>query len=74
MPFTTCITSKSSSVRFSTSFKSIAEAIRIIKCDLIGNDINKTLDEVLFNSRDDEDVIISNSGDAFDAYNELLEC
>lgn len=54
--------------------KSIAEAIRIIKCDLIGNDINKTLDEVLFNSRDDEDVIISNSSDAFDAYNELLEC
>ena len=54
--------------------KSISEAIRIIKCDLIGNDINKTLDEVLFNSRDDEEVIISNSGDAFDAYNELLEC
>lgn len=54
--------------------KSVAEAIRIIKCDLIGNDINKTLDGDLFNSRDDEDVIVSNSGDAFDAYDELIEC
>ncbi len=54
--------------------KNLSEAIRIIKLDLIGNDINHTLDSVFREFQDNNDVTISDSGDAFDTCNELLEC
>lgn len=54
--------------------KNLAEAIRVIKLDLIGNDINHTLDGIFRDLQDNNDVTISDSGDAFDTCNELLGC
>lgn len=53
--------------------KTLSEAIRVIKMDLIGNDINNTLDSIFRELRDNNDVAISDSGDAFDTC-ELIEC
>lgn len=54
--------------------KTLSEAIRVIKMDLIGNDINSTLDGIFRELQDNNDVTISDSGDAFDTCSELLTC
>ena len=53
--------------------KTLSEAIRVIKLDLIGNDINHTLDGIFRELQDNNDITISDSGDAFDTC-ELIEC
>jgi hypothetical protein len=71
-----CVTSfkfKVISLDVMLKVKTLSEAIRVIKLDLIGNDINHTLDGIFRELQDNNDVTISDSGDAFDTC-ELIEC